>query len=53
MQGVTHPMKEEKMGFWRGARARLRMYWEIAQSLTSRGQAHQEAVEEGCVVREG
>jgi hypothetical protein len=29
MCGVTHPMKEEKMGFWRGARARLRMYGEI------------------------
>jgi glycosyltransferase involved in cell wall biosynthesis len=34
MQGVTHPMKEEKMGLWRGARARLRMYWEIARSLS-------------------
>jgi len=53
MQGVTHPMKEEKMGFWRGARARLRMYWEIAQSLTSSEPAPQEGVEEGYVVREG
>jgi len=33
IQGVTHPMKEEKMGFWRGACARVRMYWEIAHSL--------------------
>ena len=29
MPGVTHPMKEEKLGFWRGARARLRMYGEM------------------------
>jgi polyisoprenyl-phosphate glycosyltransferase len=53
MQGVTHPMKEEKMGLWRGARARFRMYWEIAQSLTSRGSDHEDGVEEGYVVREG
>jgi glycosyltransferase involved in cell wall biosynthesis len=53
MQGVTHPMKEEKMGFWRGARARLRMYREIAQSLTSRSPAQEEVVEEGYVMREG
>jgi len=28
--GVTHPMKEEKLGFWRGLLSRARMYWEIA-----------------------
>jgi glycosyltransferase involved in cell wall biosynthesis len=39
MHGVTHPMKEEKMGLWRGARARLRMYWEIANALTHNGRA--------------
>jgi hypothetical protein len=33
MYGVTHPMKEEKMGLLPGIRARLRMYWEIAHSL--------------------
>jgi glycosyltransferase involved in cell wall biosynthesis len=33
MQGVTHPMKEEKLGFFAGARARLKMYLEIARSL--------------------
>jgi glycosyltransferase involved in cell wall biosynthesis len=30
MQGVTHPMKEEKLGFIRGARARAKMYAEMA-----------------------
>jgi hypothetical protein len=34
MHGVTHPMKEEKMGFLPGVRARLKMYWEIGKSLT-------------------
>jgi glycosyltransferase involved in cell wall biosynthesis len=29
LQDVTHPMKEEKLGFLRGARARLRMYWQM------------------------
>ncbi len=29
MQGVTHPMKEEKLGFVRGARARAKMYAEM------------------------
>jgi polyisoprenyl-phosphate glycosyltransferase len=33
MQGVTHPMKEEKIGLIPGSRARLKMYWEIARSL--------------------
>lgn len=27
--GVTHPMKEEKLGFLRGAASRAKMYWEI------------------------
>lgn len=34
LEGVTHPMKEEKIGVWRGAVARARMYAEIATSLT-------------------
>jgi glycosyltransferase involved in cell wall biosynthesis len=29
LQDVTHPMKEEKLGFLRGARARFRMYWQM------------------------
>jgi hypothetical protein len=33
MQGVTHPMKEEKLGLLPGAHARLKMYLEIARSL--------------------
>lgn len=31
--GVTHPMKEEKLGRWRGTVARLRMYADIARIL--------------------
>ncbi|HOB20846.1 MAG TPA: glycosyltransferase family 2 protein [Candidatus Atribacteria bacterium] len=30
---VTHPMKEEKLGFFKGAAARMKMYWEIAKEL--------------------
>lgn len=33
---VTHPMKEEKLGFWRGARSRLRMYWQMLPYLLRR-----------------
>ncbi|MDR3708018.1 MAG: glycosyltransferase family 2 protein [Capsulimonadaceae bacterium] len=29
LRGVTHPMKEEKLGFWRGAWARMKMYREM------------------------
>lgn len=29
LRDVTHPMKEEKLGFLRGARARFRMYWQM------------------------
>lgn len=29
LSGVTHPMKEEKLGFLRGSWARTKMYWEI------------------------
>lgn len=31
--GVTHPLKEEKLGLCRGAAARAKMYWEIAKLL--------------------
>jgi hypothetical protein len=34
MYGVTHPMKEEKLGALPGFKARLKMYWEIGKSLT-------------------
>lgn len=33
LYGVTHPMKEEKLGRWRGTMARLRMYADIARIL--------------------
>lgn len=29
LPGLTHVMKEEKLGFWAGFAHRLRMYWEI------------------------
>jgi len=29
LKGVTHPMKEEKLGLVRGGAARVKMYWEI------------------------
>jgi len=33
LYGITHAMKEEKMGVMRGMAARLKMYWEIAKQL--------------------
>ena len=35
MHGVTHPMKEEKLGTLPGFKARLKMYWEIGKSLAN------------------
>jgi len=29
LRGITHPMKEEKLGWVRGAASRLRMYWQM------------------------
>jgi glycosyltransferase involved in cell wall biosynthesis len=29
LMGVTHPMKEEKIGYLRGSIARVHMYWEV------------------------
>lgn len=31
--GVTHPMKEQKLGFWQGAKARYRMYAEMLRFM--------------------
>ncbi len=31
LRGVTHPMKEEKLGWARGAVSRSRMYWQMLQ----------------------
>jgi glycosyltransferase involved in cell wall biosynthesis len=33
LSGLTHRMKEEKLGFVRGLVARLRMYWEIVRNV--------------------
>lgn len=32
-QGVSHVMKEEKLGPWNGFKARMKMYWEIFKPL--------------------
>ena len=38
LRGVTHPMKEEKLGWVRGAASRSRMYWQMLQfQLARRG----------------
>jgi len=38
LRGVTHPMKEEKLGWARGAASRSRMYWQMLQfKLRRRG----------------
>ncbi|MDQ2800928.1 MAG: glycosyltransferase family 2 protein [Armatimonadota bacterium] len=36
LRGVTHPMKEEKLGWARGAASRSRMYWQMLQFQLSR-----------------
>jgi len=33
LDGVTHPMKEEKLGAWCGFTSRMTMYWDIAKVL--------------------
>ncbi|MGE5484258.1 MAG: glycosyltransferase family 2 protein [Ignavibacteriales bacterium] len=35
LPGMTHIMKEEKMGFSRGFFARMRMYWDIVRAFMS------------------
>lgn len=37
LPGVSHIMKEEKRGLWRGVRVRLRMYRDIVRILARRG----------------
>lgn len=39
LHGVSQVMKEEKRGFWRGARVRLRMYRDIVGAILRRGGA--------------
>ncbi len=39
LPGVSQIMKEEKHGFWRGGRVRLRMYRDILRALVRRGKA--------------
>jgi polyisoprenyl-phosphate glycosyltransferase len=34
LQDMSHVMKEEKMGVWKGMAARMKMYWEIIKYLT-------------------
>ncbi|NMB35181.1 MAG: glycosyltransferase family 2 protein [Firmicutes bacterium] len=34
LNDMTHVMKEEKMGVWKGMAARMKMYWEIIKYLT-------------------
>jgi glycosyltransferase involved in cell wall biosynthesis len=45
MNGVTHPMKEEKLGTLPGFKARLKMYWEIGKSLTNGHDPNEELAE--------
>ncbi len=35
LMGMTHPMKEEKIGYIRGTGARMTMYWEIMKMVCS------------------
>lgn len=35
LSDMSHKMKEEKLGFFKGFSARLKMYWEIAKFLSS------------------
>jgi polyisoprenyl-phosphate glycosyltransferase len=34
LRDMSHVMKEEKMGVWKGMAARMKMYWEIIKYLT-------------------
>lgn len=34
LSDLSHVMKEEKLGFWRGLLARMKMYWEIFKYVT-------------------
>lgn len=35
LTNLTHIMKEEKIGFYRGVKARFKMYWEIVKSISN------------------
>lgn len=37
LRDVTHVMKEEKLGVWRGFGARLKMYWDMLRSYVGEG----------------
>src|SRR5205814_6371558 len=45
MYGVTHPMKEEKLGTLPGFKARMKMYWEIGKSLANGHEPMNEGLE--------
>lgn len=53
MHGVTHPMKEEKLGTLPGFKARLKMYWEIGKSLTNGHSPNEDLAEVHEVHQEG
>jgi glycosyltransferase involved in cell wall biosynthesis len=36
LKDLTHVMKEEKLGFWKGLLARLKMYWEILRNFSQK-----------------
>lgn len=36
LKDVSHPMKEEKLGIWRGTAARIRMYWQMTPQVLLR-----------------
>ncbi len=33
LKDLTHRMKEEKMGFWRGLAERIKMYWQVIRNI--------------------
>lgn len=35
LEDLSHVTKEEKLGLWKGLQARMKMYWEIAKSLSA------------------
>jgi len=37
LSNMSHVMKEEKLGVWKGMAARMKMYWEIIKYLTRAG----------------
>lgn len=38
LRDVSQVMKEEKLGYWRGIAARVRMYWHILRAFCQRGE---------------